>query len=221
MKNLFLFTKNIWNYGITIFFKIIYFEIFYTFKNLDFKSLRYEESQNDSYDLTKKNKNYNTPYIPTPYFFLKIIKNFFIQNNIKNILFIDIGCGYSRSQIFFNDFLSFFIGFDYNSKIINDLKKRKIKNTKFYHKNLREKKSIDLLIQKISEFNNDNEIVVFFSDSFDLQLLKEIIKKLDKRFKFYCILINLKNKDFYKKKQNYIFSRVFQNKKRNIYIAKY
>lgn len=77
MKNLFLFTKNIWNYGITIFFKIIYFEIFYTFENLDFKSLRYEKSQNDSYDLTKKNKNYNTPYIPTPYFFFKDHKEFF------------------------------------------------------------------------------------------------------------------------------------------------
>ena len=141
MKNLFLFINNIWNYGIIIFFKIIYFEIFYTFKNLDFKSLRYEEFQNDSYDLTKKNKIYNTPYIPTPYFFLKIIRSFFIKNKIKNILFIDIGCGYSRSQTFFNNFLSFFIGFDYNIKIINELKKKKLKNTKFYHKNFREKKN--------------------------------------------------------------------------------
>ena len=84
-----------------------------------------------------------------------------------------------------------------------------------------EKNAIDLLINKISEFKNEYEIVVFFSDSFELHLLKEIIKKLDKRFNFYCVFINLKNKDFYKKKQKYIFSKVFQNKKRNIYIAKY
>ena len=60
MKNLVLFIKNINNYGFIVFVKIIFFEIFYTLKILDFKSLKYEVFKNDIYELTKKNKIYNT-----------------------------------------------------------------------------------------------------------------------------------------------------------------
>ena len=56
MKNLVLFIKNINNYGFIVFVKIIFFEIFYTLKILDFKSLKYEVFKNDIYELTKKIK---------------------------------------------------------------------------------------------------------------------------------------------------------------------
>ncbi len=220
MKNLVLFIKNINNYGFIVFIKITFFEIFYTFKLLDFKSLKYEVFNNDIYELTKKNKIYNTPYIPTPYFFLKIARNFFIQRNIKKIVLVDLGCGYSRSERFFKSLSSFFLGFDYNSKIIRQLNNQKIKNSKFYNINLRDKNASDFLIKKIVKYKKNNEIVIFFSDSFDISLLTIILKKLSKNLRFYCVFINLKNKHFFKKKQKFLFSRVFKNKRRNIYITK-
>ncbi len=220
MKNLVLFIKNINNYGFIIFIKIIFYEIFYTLKSLDFKSLKYESFKNDSYELTKKNKTYNTPYIPTPYYFLKIAKDFLIKKNIKKIILIDMGCGYSRSQRFFHNLSTFFIGFDYNSKIITNLKSKKIKNSRFYNKNFRDKNASKFLIDKISKYKKNNQIVIFFSDSFDLYLLNNILKKLSKKFIFYCILINVKNKFFFKKKQKFLLEKIFRNKKRNIYITK-
>ena len=176
MKNLVLFIKNINNYGFIVFIKIIFFEIFYTLKILDFKSLKYEVFKNDIYELTKKNKIYNTPYIPTPYFFLKIVRNFFIKRDIKKIVLVDLGCGYSRSERFFKFLSSFFLGFDYNSKIIRQLKNQKIKNSKFYNINLRHKNASDFLIKKILKYKKNNEVVIFFSDSFDLNLLIIILE---------------------------------------------
>lgn len=220
MKNLVLFIKNIKNYGLLIFLKIIFFEFLYTLKIFDFKSFKYEVFKNDDYELTKNNKIYNTPYIPTPYYFLKIVKEFFIKKKIKKIILIDLGCGYSRSQKFFQSLSAFFLGFDYNSKIILNLQSQKIKNSRFYNVNLRNKNASKFLISKILKYKKNNQIVIFFSDAFDLYLLKKIIKNLNKKFSFYCVLINLKNKYFFKNKQNYLLRKIFKNKKRNIYITK-
>ena len=177
MKNLVLFIKNIKNYGLLIFLKIIFFEFLYTLKIFDFKSFKYEVFKNDDYELTKNNKIYNTPYIPTPYYFLKIVKEFFIKKKIKKIILIDLGCGYSRSQKFFQSLSAFFLGFDYNSKIILNLQSQKIKNSRFYNVNLRNKNASKFLISKILKYKKNNQIVIFFSDAFVLYLLKKIIKK--------------------------------------------
>ena len=131
-----------------------------------------------------------------------------------------MGCGYSRSERFFKFLSSFFLGFDYNSKIIRQLKNQKIKNSKFYNINLRHKNASDFLIKKILKYKKNNEVVIFFSDSFDLNLLIIILEKLSKKFRFYCVFINLKNKHFFKKKQKFLFSKIFKNKRRNIYITK-
>ena len=131
-----------------------------------------------------------------------------------------MGCGYSRSERFFKFLSSFFLGFDYNSKIIRQLKNQKIKNSKFYNINLRHKNASDFLIKKILKYNKKNEVVIFLSDSFDLNLLIIILEKLSKKFRFYCVFINLKNKHFFKKKQKFLFSKIFKNKRRNIYITK-
>ena len=59
MKNLYLLFKNIENYGLFVFFKIIFFEIFFKLMKLDHKTSYYEEQHGDNYQLTKINKNYN------------------------------------------------------------------------------------------------------------------------------------------------------------------
>jgi SAM-dependent methyltransferase len=221
MKNLVLFIKNINNYGIITFFKIIFFEILYTIKNFDFKSLKYEPFQNDEYELTKKNKIYNTPYIPTPFYFLKIICIFFKKLKKDNLLILDLGCGYSRVQYFFSSYFnSLFIGADINKKIIDDLKKKKIKKSNFLNINLRRDKDLDLLINKTQKIKMKRDLLIFFSDSFDVDLLKKVLKNFSNKFNFYCILVNVRNTSFLSKKYDILFNKEFKNPQRNIKVFK-
>ena len=194
LYNLILLLKNINNYGISIFFKIIYFEIYNILKFWDFSSIVYEDKKSSTYEFTKKSKTYDTPYIPTPYYFLSIISNFLKNKKINNFIFLDLGCGYSRTQNYFSRcFKQFFLGVDLNKKIILSLKKRKIKDSLFFNLNLRKKKNIDFLIKKIVKIKENRKLIVFFSDSFDLFLLNRILKSFSNKLNFYCILINVKN----------------------------
>ena len=220
MNNFFLLLKNINNYGLNIFFKMVFFEIYYSIKFLNIKSLKYEQVKQDNYFKTKENKNYNTPYIPTPYFFLNEIDKFFEQKKIKNYLFVDLGCGYSRTRLFFAKNTYRFLGFDYNSKIISYLKRKNIKKSFFFNKNLRSQKSIKFLINKVYKLKKNRKIIIFFSDSFELNLLNKIIFQLKKKITFYCVIVNLKNKNFLNKRNNYIYKKNFMNKNRNIFIFK-
>ena len=130
--NFLLLLKNINNYGIFQIFKIIFYELFYTIKFNDFNSLSYDDKESSSYENAKKKDIYDTPYIPTPYYFLRILSLFLKKKNLDNFLILDLGCGYSRVQYFFStNFKSFFFGVDINKEIIQSLKKKKIKNTFF------------------------------------------------------------------------------------------
>ena len=65
---------------------MILYEILFSIRFLNFKSLKYEEINNDNYFKTKNKKRYNTPYIPTPYYFLSKINKYFNSININNYL---------------------------------------------------------------------------------------------------------------------------------------
>jgi len=221
LYNFFLLIKNINNYGYFTISKIIFFEIYNILKFQDFNSLSYEDEKSNTYEVTKKRKTYNTPYIPTPFYFLKIVSDFLKKKEIDNFLFLDLGCGYSRAQYYFSkNFKSFFLGVDINKKIILSLKKKKIKNALFLNLNLREKKNFNLLLKKVLKLKKNRKLIVFFSDSFDLFLLNKILKILSIKLNFYCILINVKNSDFLPNKYKILFNKNFKNHKRNIKILK-
>jgi len=221
LYNLILLLKNINNYGISIFFKIIYFEIYNILKFLDFSSIIYEDKKSSTYEFTKKSKTYDTPYIPTPYYFLSIISNFLKNKKINNFIFLDLGCGYSRTQNYFSRcFKQFFLGVDLNKKIFLSKKKKKIKDSLFFNLNLRKKKNIDFLIKKIVKIKENRKLIVFFSDSFDLFLLNRILKSFSNKLNFYCILINVKNQNFLSIKYERLFFYKFNNRQRNIKIIK-
>ncbi len=220
MNNLLLLIKNINNYGLTVFLKMIFYEVFYSIKLKNIKSLTYEEINNDNYVKTKNKKKYNTPYIPTPYYFLILINRYFKSKQINNYLLVDLGCGYSRTRFFFEKNLSFFIGIDYNKKIIQYLNNKKIKRSLFFNKNLRSDQNILFLINQIEKFKNGKRVILFFSDSFELNLLKKIILKLKKKLYFYCVIVNLKEKSFLKTNNIIVFNKIFYNKNRNIFIYK-
>ena len=85
-----------------------------------------EEANKDYYEKTTKKNTYDTPYIPTPYYFLKIICLFLKKIKDDNFLILDLGCGYSRVQYFFSSYFnSIFFGVDINGRIIDELKKKK------------------------------------------------------------------------------------------------
>jgi len=221
LYNLILLLKNINNYGIGTFFKIIFFEIYNIIKFWDLSSIIYDDKMSNKYEFTKQNRTYNTPYIPTPYYFLNIISNFLKKKKINNFIFLDLGCGYSRTQNYFSrSFRQFFLGVDLNKKIILFLKERKINNSLFFNLNLRKKENINFLIKKVLQIRGNRKLVVFFSDSFDLFLLNRILKSFSIKLNFYCILINIKNENFLTTRSKIIFFKKFNNRQRNIKIIK-
>ena len=221
LYNLILLLRNINNYGIITFFKIIFFEIYNILKFWDFSSIIYDDKKVNTYEFTKQSKTYNTPYIPTPYYFLGIVSNFFKHKKINNFIFLDLGCGYSRTQNYFSRyFKQFFLGVDLNKKIILFLKERKIKNSLFFNLNIRKKKNIDFLIKKIVKLRGNRKLIVFFSDSFDLFLLNRVLKSFSNKLNFYCILINVKNQNFLSTRYKRLFFKKFNNRQRNIKIIK-
>ena len=148
------------------------------------------------------------------------INKYFNSVNTNNYLLIDLGCGYSRTRFFFKHSANPFIGFDYNSNIIRYLKNKNYQRSYFFNKDLRKKKNIDFLVNITRKFKKNNKIVIFFSDSFELYLLKKIIISLKKKNTFYCVIVNLKNKNFLKIKKKILFNMTFLNKNRNIFIFK-
>jgi SAM-dependent methyltransferase len=219
--NFLLLLKNINNYGFFEILKIIFYEIFYTIKFKDFSSLSYDDKESDTYEQVKKKNTYNTPYIPTPFYFLKILCLYFKKKKINNFLILDLGCGYSRVQYFFcTYFKAIFFGVDINKKIIKKLKNKKIDNTFFLNLDLRKEVNIKLLVSKTRQIKGKKKLIVFFSDSFDPKLLKKILKKISNELEFYCILINVKNTIYLSEKYKILFNKEFKNPNRNIKIFK-
>ena len=221
MYNLFLLLKNINNYGLVVVVKILFFEAYYTLRYLDLDSLKYEDKQSNTYQATKNQKEYNAPYIPTPYYFLKMASDFLKEKKINDILFMDLGCGYSRTQHFFADkFESFFFGVDIDKDIISSINKKKIKDSIFLHLDLRKTESLSRINKIIKKNKKEKELIIFFSDSTELTLLNKILTNISKNYQFNCILINLKNKEIFKKKYKTIFNKTFNNYQRNITVIK-
>ena len=124
MKLIKIIIENIHNYGTLTFIKIFYFElinIIYSIKN---KDLQIQETNNTSYNDSKIKSEYNTAYIPTPYYFLYIVKNHLKKLNINKFNLIDLGCGFSRPALYFDKYFEIkYMGIDINLKTLTDTKK--------------------------------------------------------------------------------------------------
>ena len=219
--NILLLFKNIKNYGFIEILKITLYELFYIIKFRDLNSLSYDDKNSGTYENVYKKNVYDTPYIPTPFYFLKIICLYLKKIKSNNFLILDLGCGYSRVQYFFSSYFnSFFFGVDISKIIINKLKKKKIKKAYFLSLNLRKRKDLNALVQKTKKIKKKKNLIIFFSDSFDVNLLKKVLKSLSNEFNFYCILINVKNTSFLSKKYKTLFVKKFKNPQGNIKIFK-
>ena len=218
--NLYLIVTNINNYGLFLLFKTIFYELFYITKFLDFRSYLYSDNKKKDYLKTKTSDRYSTPAIPTPYYFLKYIKDYFIKEKINDFTLIDLGCGSGRVGVYLSYFLKIkFFGIDNNEILINSNKKKfKDKdNFNFYYLNLQDIKSVNKF--NLNQFLDSKQKVLFVSDPFDKYSIMQLIKYYKEFFNFYFVMINQKDLNYFSD-LNCIYKIYFKNQKRNIQIFK-
>ena len=218
--NAFIAFKSINRYGISLILKSLIFEIYYSIKfkdNLFFRSDD-DKDNNIDYDKSKLETGYGTPNIPTPYYFLHLIKKYLKEQKIDNFNFIDMGCGSGRLVNYFEkNFKRIFVGIDINSKIITENKKKFNKvNNYFFTIDLKEIKSfsdinfLDFVIDK------KKQNIIFISDAIDAESILNILPFFKNYLgKFHFIMINQKKLDLFSK-YNCKKNLFFKDKSRNI-----
>jgi hypothetical protein len=217
-----IFFNNILNYGFCNSMLILIHEIYNIFLTLSFKDLEFNDDATSDYNLTKlRNKKYNVPYIPTPFFFLSLIKRQLIKNNFKKFTLIDIGCGYVRVGKYLNKYFKIiYYGIEINKDIYSYIKnKNKNKNFIFFNFNVRNSKKTLSTFKNISKKNKIN--ILFISDTLDLRSLKLIINKISINNNIsYLIMVNT-DSDKFSFKNFYIVKKIsFTKSNRNIIFYK-
>jgi len=215
----FIISKYIKNYGFKNFVKIFLLELIYIVKFFDFKNLNIKKFNssgkfNREQFYFKGKKKYNIGYFPVTYYALKFILNNFEIINNKNSIILDFGCADCRLAKFL--FKSCYYGFDINRKY---LVYNKLKNTKIYNVDLRNIKKRKIIFDKL-KISKNNNIVLFFNDPFEINLVKKIIFYFKKKYKkIYLILINTPNINLFENEKFFVREKkVFLNKKKNIFI---
>ena len=214
IKIFLLFLKTINSYGVINSINIFFFELIGLIYLKDFQSLSYDDDSTSSYLDTKKTKKYNVPYIPTPYYFLYLIKNNLLKLSIKKINLIDIGCGYCRPAKYFDKkFKIKFAGIELSKIITKKVREKKIKNFKIYNFNLRNIKKTNLFFKKNLKSNINN--IILISDTVEIDLINKIINKLKKK-RIILILINIKFSSLKLTKFRITKKIIFKKQSRNI-----
>lgn len=209
INNLLYLIKIIPNYGYVRFALSIIFEFYYIFRLKNFDIFNF--SKKNQY-LFKSKQKYSTNNIPTPFYILFNVKNFFFKKKINNFFMIDLGCGSGRVLKYFNLYFKCrYLGLDFNKKLINkNIKENNLKNIKYIYFNLRAFKKLKYLIK--SENKNNKKIVFFISDSFDAFLIKKILIYMKKNnFSLKLIMINQINLKIFSKYKK-IYYKEFNNK---------
>ncbi|WP_440934851.1 methyltransferase domain-containing protein [Candidatus Pelagibacter sp.] len=218
--NFYIALKSVNQYGILLILKSIIFEIYYSIKFQDTLFFRSDENMDNNidYNRSKLETGYGTPNIPTPYYFLHLIKSFLIEEKINNFNFIDLGCGSGRLVNYLDEnFERSFVGIDINTQIINENKNKFNKiNNYFFQANLKTIQVSEDLNFLNFKINKNRKNIVFISDAIDAESIIKILP-IFKKFlgKFLFIMVNQKKLDLfsiYQCKKN-IF---FKDKSRNI-----
>tara|TARA_Y100000591_G_C21750455_1_gene654461 strand:+ start:505 stop:1200 length:696 start_codon:yes stop_codon:yes gene_type:complete len=218
--NTFIAFKSINRYGLSLILKSLIFEIYYSIKfkdNLFFRSDD-DKDNNIDYEKSKSEIGYGTPNIPTPYYFLNLIKHYLNEKKIDDFNFIDLGCGSGRLVNYLEKYFKrTFVGIDINNKIIDENKQKFNKFNNYFF-------TIDLKkIQNSSDINFLNSIInknrqniIFISDAIDAESILNILPFFKNYLgKFHFIMINQKKLDLFSK-YNCKKNLFFKDKSRNI-----
>ena len=211
--------KNVNRYGFLLILKSIFYEIYYSIKFKDFTFFSYDPNDNieTSYEDSKIKNMYSAPNIPTPFYFLELIKDYMKSQNFNDFNLIDLGCGSGRLIKYFDyNFNIKFLGIDFSKKIIEENKVKFNKdNYRFYNldlKKIENKSDLDLID---NSFPNYKKNVVFISDSIDALSIKKIIPIFKTKFGYYLfIMVNQKDIHLFENfncKKNIFFKDVSRN----------
>ena len=180
MKIFFAYFSFIANYGLRLTIKIIFYE---------FKYRNYYKDQTSKYIPNNKLdiKNYDikkiTGYSPSYYYYLHLVKLFFINKNISFDNIYDIGFGTGR-VLYFCKFLARNIyGFEISKKLF-DVGKKKLKKELSSDKNLRLLHSNAL---NFSDYKDNSLIFIFdpFTKVEDLEILLNKFSNLKNSYLVY------------------------------------
>tara|TARA_B100000315_G_C14342832_1_gene480395 strand:+ start:52 stop:675 length:624 start_codon:yes stop_codon:yes gene_type:complete len=180
--------NNVKLYGYLNLFNITLFEIIYLirFRKLD---LFYKEKSNHEYKFIRKSR-YNSPHLPTPYYFIYLI-NKILKNKIKKFTLIDFGCGSCRVINYFCYKVKKVIGID----IDQSYKKYRLSNKQIFY-------SFDIRKKNLKQIIKDNDYILYFFEPFELDLVKKIISNFNNK-RLIIILINYNIKEFKNLKKIY------------------
>ena len=215
IKLILLYLKNIKNYGLYISIKILFYEIYNILILKNIKDLSYDDTSTSTYNNSKLQQKYDVPYIPTPFYFLRIIYKYFEINKLDNIVFFDLGCGFCRPAIYLKKKINMnFLGFEINKEIISKLNINKYSNFRIFNLSLRQIKNIQKIINQNLSSTNVN--IFFISDTVEIELINEIYQIFTTKNKIILIFVNSKIEKFIN--NNFELSKKieFKNKTRNI-----
>jgi len=198
-----LFIKSIERIGILNLVLIIYYEFIFLFIG-NYKDLFFKEESSKI-----KKKKFDQYYIPTPYYYLKIISDQIRKLKIEHCTLIDFGCGKCRVINFFNNDFKNIVGIDIKAYYKNFLISKK---QKYINLNLRD-------LKKTKKLNNflKKDRVLFFYEPFDINLTKKLIKIF---LKGKCLVITINIKKIKNKKLKVFYSKKFKHSNPDIFIYK-
>jgi len=215
LKILILFLSTIRSYGVFNSIKIFFFEVYGLIYLWDLRSLTFDDEKSSTYKDTKKRGQYDVPYIPTPFYFLYLIKKVLYQLNIKKFNLIDIGCGYCRpAKYLAKKFELSFAGIELSQDIAKKVIDENNKKFNIYNFNLRDVKKTKSFFKNNLKKNINNVIII--SDTVEINQINKIFKALDNHYKIILIFINVKFKKFKNKKFKVKKTILFKKNSRNI-----
>tara|TARA_E500000178_G_C16750031_1_gene629959 strand:+ start:94 stop:768 length:675 start_codon:yes stop_codon:yes gene_type:complete len=216
--NFYLILINVNKYGFIEIIKALFIEIFYLIRIRDFKSWIHDDKFTDSYQDTKNDNDYNAQHTPTPYYFLNFASIFLKQNEIDDFVISDFGCGFGRIGKFFSKkFNCIFYGMEINNEMIEYLKKENRKDFYLFALNLKNKQDREKVFDQIKE--HKKTVILFISDSFDINTINEIIKYFDD-IDHYIIGVNIKDSKNLLPGYVKINNKEFNDKSRHIFLMK-
>jgi len=206
MKIINIFFSSFKKYGFKLLTNIFIFEILnlYRFRLADYFA---EDPTLKKYE----------PYIPSPYYILSLLKEFFYS---ANSVFIDFGCGKGRVIKFINSYNNFkeIVGIENNLKLKKDLKKIKSNKINIYFKDCNNKKFIKYLSKK----HKNKKTILYFYHPFSELMINDIINIFLKQHKnnLKVILVG-KIKINRKIKSNFELNKLKVNPMLTVYNFKY
>ena len=172
IKSIISYSSFLFNYGIELAFKIIFYEFKY---RAFYNDLTPNHIPNDKLDVNNYDVDKITGYSPVYYYYLNLVKLFFQDKNINFDNLYDIGFGTGRVLYFYQSFVNNIYGFEISKRLfeIGSINLEKVIN---------KNKKLELSFMNALEFSKykDNSIIFIFdpftkANDIDIILRKYLI----------------------------------------------